>query len=280
DYEDDEYDEEDEERESTFSAVKGWFGRLRERFASDRDEDDDEYDEDEDEEDGEDDEYADHTESGDDEEKWDSDEDDTYDEADEYEDDEYEDDEYDDSDEPGERGSVFGRLFSGRFGRRKSGAEGKGSPDEYEEEQNFDEMEDEDVYFADLHEDERARRSQRTRTGGGRKARADISREDSYYSDIRTSSRYSESQYNDDLSMEEIPDNMTIRGEDFTQMLRKAVRDVRKGGEAASANIGGRTRSSGDAAIELDDGEIIPGSAYDASRGMTITGFDEDSENG
>ena len=28
-----------------------------------------------------------------------------------------------------------------------------------------------------------------------------------------------------------------------------------------------------------DDGEIIPGSVYDAAQGMTISGFDEDSEN-
>ena len=138
-------------------------------------------------------------------------------------------------------------------------------------------MEDEDVFFADLGDDERVRRSGRTRTAARKKDRTDISREDSYYSDIRTSSRYSESQYNDDLSMEEIPDNMTIRGEDFTQMLRKAVRDVRNGGEAASGTSRGR---NSDEADDPYDGEIIPGSAYDASRGMTIAGFDEDSENG
>ena len=149
-------------------------------------------------------------------------------------------------------------------------------------------MADEDVYFADLQDDERVRRSQRVRVDSERMAKADTSREDSYYSDVRTSSRYSESQYKDDLSMEEIPDNMTIRGEDFTQMLRKAVKNVRSGSTTRyyyDDNDDDRTiplRKADDDTIDADttdDGEIIPGSAYDAARGMTISGFDEDSEN-
>ena len=117
-------------------------------------------------------------------------------------------------------------------------------------------------------------------------AKADTSREDSYYSDVRTSSRYSESQYKDDLSMEEIPDNMTIRGEDFTQMLRKAVKNVRSGSTTSyyyddddDVTIPLRKDDDTIDADTTDDGEIIPGSVYDAAQGMTISGFDEDSEN-
>jgi hypothetical protein len=77
---------------------------------------------------------------------------------------------------------------------------------------------------------------------------------------------------------------MTIRGEDFTQMLRKAVRSVNSGTamNAGTDAASGRTVTAGDETIDADDtedGEIIPDSTYDASRGMTITGFDEDSEN-
>ena len=181
---------------------------------------------------------------------------------------------------------MFRRFFGGRRSRKKSKpvkAAAK-EPEEVEDWQDFDDMADEDVYFADLRDDERTRRSQRGRADSGRKTRTDTSLEDSYYSDIRKSSRYSESQYEDDLSMEELPDHMTIRGEDFTQMLRKAVRSVNSGSAMNSDTgaAGGRTGSVRDETIDgddTDDGEIIPGSVYDASRGMTITGFDEDSEN-
>ena len=301
DEDDDEEDDEDEDDRSggTFSAVRGWFGRLRERFSSD-DVDDDEYEDDEDEDDeSEDDEYGDFAES-DDEEVGDEYEDDGYDEDGEndgydedeeddgYDEDEYEDDEDDeDEDDEDERGSLFRRFFAGRNGRKKSRPV-KPEQEEPDEEQNYDEMADEDVYFADLQDDERVRRSQRVRVDSERMAKADTSREDSYYSDVRTSSRYSESQYKDDLSMEEIPDNMTIRGEDFTQMLRKAVKNVRSGSTTRyyyDDNDDDRTiplRKADDDTIDADttdDGEIIPGSAYDAARGMTISGFDEDSEN-